>query len=164
MIVPGIPADPIQIIDVRDLADWIIHCIENSFVGVYNASGPAKELSMKGFVEGARKGANGDVSFTWIENDFLKSHGVKEEQFPLYAEPKGETAGFHRCNFSRAVAKGLKYRPISDTAKATFDWYKSLPADLQTRTAPQFAKQLGEEEWLETEKKLLEAWSKREKK
>src|SRR5258707_498753 len=44
MIVPGTPVDPIQVIDVRDLADWIIHCIENSLVGVYNATGPEKEL------------------------------------------------------------------------------------------------------------------------
>ena len=36
MIVPGQPTDPIQLIDVRDLADWIIHCIENNVVGVYN--------------------------------------------------------------------------------------------------------------------------------
>src|SRR5882672_5581951 len=52
MIVPGAPADPIQIIDVRDVADWIIHCLENNFVGVYNATGPDKPLSMKGMVEG----------------------------------------------------------------------------------------------------------------
>jgi 2'-hydroxyisoflavone reductase len=75
MIVPGAPADPIQIIDVRDLADWIIHCIENNVVGVFNATGPEKELSMKSFVEAVRKGAGSEVSFTWVANDFLKSKG-----------------------------------------------------------------------------------------
>ena len=164
MLVPGRPTDPIQIIDVRDLADWIIHCLENDIVGVFNATGPAKELSMKSMVEGMRKGVGSDVTFAWVDNDFLTAHGVKDGQLPLYAPPTGDTAGFHRCNISRALAKGLKFRPVSDTARATLDWYKSLPAEIQARVAPQFAKRTNEESWLDTEKHLLEAWRKREKK
>jgi len=163
MIVPGNPADPIQLIDVRDLADWIIHCIESNVVGVYNATGPEKELSMKSFVEGVRKGVGADVSFTWVTNDFLDSKGI-HDQFPLYAPPSGETAGFHRANVSRAVSKGLKFRPVSDTAKATLDWYKSLPGLTQERVAPQFAQRPNEEAWLVVEKRLLESWSERERK
>ncbi len=163
MIVPGAPADPIQIIDVRDLADWIIHCIENNVVGVYNATGPAKELSMKSFVEEVRKGVGSDVSFTWIDNGFLESKGV-HDQFPLYAPPTGETAGFHKASISRALAKGLKFRTVTDTAKATLDWYKSLPPEIQPRVAPQFAQRPNEEAWLATEKTLLQAWNQREKK
>jgi 2'-hydroxyisoflavone reductase len=157
MIVPGDPADPIQLIDVRDLADWIVHCIENNVVGVYNATGPEKELSMKSFVEGVRKGAGSDVSFTWVANDFLESKGI-HDQFPLYAQPTGESAGFHRASISRALAKGLKFRPVSDTAKATLDWYKSLPVVNQGRVAPQFALRPNEEAWLVVEKRVLESW------
>src|SRR5882724_13542194 len=161
-VVPGQPADPIQLIDVRDLADWIIHCIENNIVSVYNATGPEKELSMKAMMEGVRKGVGSDASFTWINNDFLKSQGIKDGQFPLYAPPTGESAGLHRCNISRALAKGLKFRPISETAKDTLDWYKSLPPDLQTRVAPQFAKLPEGPSWIDTEKQLLAAWGKHE--
>jgi 2'-hydroxyisoflavone reductase len=163
MIVPGSPSDPIQLIDVRDLADWIIHCLENKVVGVYNATGPEKELSMKSFAEGVRKGVGSDVAFTWIANEFLDSKGI-HDQFPLYAPPTGETAGFHRANVSRAVSKGLEFRPISDTAKATLDWYKSLPAVNQERVAPQFAQRPNEEAWLATEKRLLESWGERDRK
>jgi 2'-hydroxyisoflavone reductase len=163
MIVPGNPADPIQIIDVRDLADWIIHCIENNVVGAYNATGPEKELSMKSFIEGVRKGVGSDVSFTWVANDFLESKGI-HDQFALYAPPTGETAGFHRASVSRALAKGLKFRPVSDTAKATLDWYKTLPSEIQARVAPQFAQRLNEEAWLAIEKRLLESWGERERK
>jgi len=160
MIVPGTPADPIQIIDVRDLSDWIIHCIENRVVGVYNATGPAKELPMNSMLEGIRKGVGSNISFTWVENAFLSSHGASESQFPLYAPPTGDTAGFHRCNVSRALARGLKFRPVVDTAKATIDWYRSLPAEIQARVAPQFAKRPNQDSWLDTEKRLLEAWRK----
>jgi 2'-hydroxyisoflavone reductase len=163
MAVPGSPSDPFQMIDVRDLAPWIIHCIELNVVGVYNATGPEKELSMRGMVEGVRDGVGSKVAFSWIANDFLQSQSIREGQFPLYEPPTGENAGAHRCNNSRAVARGLKFRPVSETARATLDWYKSLGTDLQATVAPQFAKSLSGESWLETEKRLLASWHTKEK-
>jgi 2'-hydroxyisoflavone reductase len=163
MIVPGKPEDPIQVIDVRDVADWIIHCIENSIVGVYNATGPAKELSMKAMLQDARAGISSQVAFEWVDLDFLEKEKVSvESRFPLYAAPVGETAGFHRCNISHAVSHGLKFRPVSETAKATLDWYKSLPPELQPRIAPQFAIKDNEETWLDTEKRVLRKWRTRD--
>jgi 2'-hydroxyisoflavone reductase len=159
MAVPGKPEDPIQIIDVRDLADWIVHCVEQRIMGIYNATGPATELSMKAMLEGVREGTRFDIQMEWIDNSFLADQGIREGQFPLYAPPTGETTGFHRCNISRALAKGLKFRPVADTAKVTLDWYKSLPAEIQARVAPQFAARPNEESWLETEKRLLRLWA-----
>lgn len=160
MAVPGSPADPIQLIDVRDVADWIVHCIENRIVGIYNVTGPDKELSMRGMVEGVRKGVGSEVSFTWIDNHFLETHSISQDKFPLYAPPAGENAGFHRRSIASALARGLKFRPLSETAKATLDWYQSLPPGIQAGVAPQFAKRPNEEPWLDTEKHLLEAWAK----
>ncbi len=116
---------------------------------------------MKGMLEGIRKGTGADVSFSWVDYQFLVDQGVKEGQFPLYAPPTGETAGFHRCNIKRALAKGLKFRPVHQTAKDTLEWYKSLPADIQARVAPQFAKRSNEEDWLSREKSLLQLWKER---
>src|SRR5262249_8991732 len=124
MIVPGEPADPIQIIDVRDLADWIIHCLEHRVVGVFNATRPEKELSMKAMVESTRNAVGSDVSLFWVANDSLEAHGVHDGQFPLYAPPAGDTAGFHRTSIARALKQGLKFRPVADTARAVLDWYK----------------------------------------
>jgi 2'-hydroxyisoflavone reductase len=164
MIVPGAPADPIQIIDVRDVAHWIVHCLEQSIVGIYNVTGPAKPLSMEAMVSGVRTGTDSQVDFAWIDNDFLDAHGVKEGQLPLYAPPSGAEAGLHRCNCSRALARGLTFRPLPETARATLDWYRSLPAGIQAGVAPQFAERPGQEPWLQTEKHLLEAWNQRAKK
>jgi 2'-hydroxyisoflavone reductase len=159
MIVPGAPEDPIQIIDVRDVADFIVHCIENNFVGIYNVTGPEKELSMKGMLEGIRSGVGSKVSFAWIDNGFLDTQNLDGNQFPLYVPPTGATAGFHRCSIARALGKGLKCRPVAETARATLDWYRSLPSELQPRIAPQFAKRPNEETWLEKEKRILELWN-----
>jgi 2'-hydroxyisoflavone reductase len=164
MAVPGRPGDPIQMMDVQDLAEWIIHCIERNIVGVYNATGPEKALSMERMVEGVRKGVGSKVTFTWIDNDFLQSQEIPAGQFPLYEPPTGDTAGAHRCINSRALAKGLRFRPVSETTRATLNWYKSLGADLQALAAPQFAKAPSGEFWPDRERRLLAAWRHREKK
>jgi 2'-hydroxyisoflavone reductase len=163
MIVPGKPGDPIQLIDVRDVADWIVHCIENNIVGAYNVTGPAEELAMKAMLQGIRAGVSSKADFEWIDLDFLEKEKVAvESQFPLYAAPVGDTAGFHRCNISRALRNGLKFRPISDTAKATLDWYQSLPVEPRPRIAPQLATKPNEEAWLDVEKRVLKKWHARE--
>ncbi len=130
-------------------------------MGVFNATGPEKPLTMQRMLEGVRQGVGAKVSFAWIENAFLVANKIREGQFPLYEPPTGATAGFHRCSISRALARGLKFRPVADTAKATLEWYRSLSADLQGRVAPQFAKNAGQESWLEAEKRLLKKWQER---
>jgi 2'-hydroxyisoflavone reductase len=164
MIIPGAPADPIQFIDVRDVADFIILCLERRVTGIYNVTGPAKPLTMQKMVEDVRAGTRSQVEFVWMDNEFLDAHGVKEGQFPLYEPPTGASAGLHRCNCSRALGRGLKFRPLPDTARDSLAWYQSLPATIQSSVAPQFANRPGQEPWLEKEKHLLEAWSARVKK
>jgi 2'-hydroxyisoflavone reductase len=130
VLVPGEPTDPIQIIDVRDLADWCVHCLEKKVVGVYNATGPDKELSMKAFVEGTREGAKSDATFTWVPNDVMEANGMPLGSIPLYLPPTGATAGFHRVSVSKAVANGLKFRSPAETARAKIEWLDTLPADV----------------------------------
>jgi 2'-hydroxyisoflavone reductase len=164
MVVPGALGDPIQLIDVRDVADWVIQCLEQNIVGVYNATGPATPLSMKEMVESVRTGAHSQVEFEWIDNHFLETHGVEAGQFPLYVAPEGDSAGFFHCDCSRALARGLIFRPLSETSRACLEWYRSLPVPTQGAVAPQFADHPNQKPWLQTEKHLLELWSQRAKK
>lgn len=135
MLLPGSPDDPIQVIDVRDLASWVVHCIEDSVVGVFNATGPASPMSMKTLAEGCRKGCDSSTTFSWASIETLQSLGKgkdgeplfrSENDFPLYVPPTGEGAGFHKCDVSRAVAQGLTFRPIDDTARTTLAWFDTL--------------------------------------
>jgi 2'-hydroxyisoflavone reductase len=85
ILIPGTPTDPIQIIDVRDLAEWIVLCIENNTVGVFNATGPAKELSFREMIEGCKKGVGGDpATYSWVDPALLEREGVKGSDFPLW--------------------------------------------------------------------------------
>ncbi len=136
MLVPGKPSDPIQVIDVRDVAEFILLCIERKTMGVFNVIGPEKPLDMAGFIAACIKGAKGDATPAWVPAEFLQKQGV-EAGFPLWAPPEGETAGFHRQSIAKALKAGLTCRPLEDTVRATLAWHASLPADLQKGILPE---------------------------
>jgi len=132
MLAPGSPDDPTQFVDVRDLTHWMIRCLENTVTGVYNATGPLAPLGMGGMLYGIRAVTTSEVSFTWVDESFLREHGVRPfSDMPLWQPPVGRTAGFFRMNADRAQAQGLTYRPLADTAADTLEWWRSEPPDRQ---------------------------------
>ncbi len=151
MIVPGKPSDPVQIIDVRDLGKWTVHCIEQQVLGVFNATGPDKPLTMQAMLEGCKEAVGGDATCTWIDPAFLREQGVGSEDFPIWAAPEGETAGFHKVDVSKAVKNGLVFRPVPDTARASMDWLASLPEPDQRQLVPEPVTR-------EREAEILERW------
>ncbi len=130
VLVPGAPVDPVQIIDVRDLARWCVKCVEDNTTGVFNATGPDKEMNVLSMLEGCAKGAGTSPTYTFASHEWLNSQGVQEGEFPLLVPPTGETAGFHRVSIARALAKGLTFRSVHETVKETLEWYKTLPPDV----------------------------------
>lgn len=129
VLAPNDPRDPTQFIDVRDLTEWMIHLLENTEQGTYNATGPAAPLSMAELLYGIRAITTARVSFTWVDAAFLAANRVRAfSDLPLWQPPVGRTAGFMRMSAERARSKGLTYRPLAVTAKETLDWWKTLPA------------------------------------
>lgn len=130
VMVPGDPNGPAQIIDARDLAEWIIRLAENNTTGVFNATGPKSPLSMAEMIAGIRAVMPGsqDIKFTWVPAAFLAQHNVRPwSHMPVWmGEP-----GWAKVNISKAVAAGLTYRSLADTAKATLEWHKTRPAQEQ---------------------------------
>ncbi len=110
MLAPGPPERLVQFIDVRDLADWIVRLLEDGEGGVFNATCPG--VAWSELVDGA------DV--TWVDDAFLTEHGVGEwMELPLWvASP--EWAGIHLADVSRAVAAGLRFRPVAETMRDTY--------------------------------------------
>ena len=131
VMAPGTPQDPIQIIDVRDLAEWIVHVIENNITGTFDAVGPPSGLTMGGMLETCRKASSSDAKLTWVEADFLREHRVSPwGDMPVWVPPEGDSAGFHRRSISRATAAGLKFRPALETARDTLAWW---PGEVERR-------------------------------
>jgi 2'-hydroxyisoflavone reductase len=71
-----------------------------------------------------------EISFTWVDADFLAEHEVQAwSEMTSWVPPRGEMAGFNRFDISRAVGAGLEFRPLATTAKDTLDWWQTLPEE-----------------------------------
>jgi 2'-hydroxyisoflavone reductase len=131
VLAPGKPSDPVQFIDARDLAEWTIRMAENRETGIYNATGPAKPLGIGEMLDQTKSALNSDAKFTWIPANFLEQQKVEAwSDMPVWA---GDELGLARTNISRALAKGLTFRPLTETARDTLAWFKSQPQDRQSK-------------------------------
>lgn len=108
----------VQVIDVRDLAEWAIHVSEDKVVGTYNASGPGTELTMESYLESCRSTLNEEAILNWLPNEWLAERVQPWVEIPLWI---GQAKGFG-VDSSRAIEQGLHYRPIEETIRDTYDW------------------------------------------
>ena len=149
-IAPGTRTEPVQFVDVRDLAEFFVHLLEADTGGTFNAAGPSvHETSMAEFLGGIRAITSAPVSFRWVDEAFLME---REARFPLWYPPSGGAIrGISRVRSHRAVAAGLRFRPLAVTAADTLEWFKALPEERQN----------GFELYLERDREILEAWAAR---
>jgi 2'-hydroxyisoflavone reductase len=134
VMAPGDGADPVQYIDARDLAEWTIRMAEQGTTGVFNATGPARQETMRELLDGVRSAIHADAHFTWVSDKFLDDNNVSAwMDMPVWVPGQGDTAGFHRRSLARAHAAGLTYRPLAQTASDTLAWFKTQPADRQAK-------------------------------
>jgi len=129
MLAPGDPDTPVMFIDVRDLAEWYVRLSENGNTGVLNALGPEARLSFAELLYGCRAVTTADVSFTWVDADFLIERGERPygPTMPMWQPPRGNRAGFQQFDLSRPLAAGIKYRPLAVTARDTLNFHYSRP-------------------------------------
>jgi 2'-hydroxyisoflavone reductase len=132
VLAPGTSADPIQIIDARDLAEWTIRMVEQGATGNFNAVGPKSKLTIGRMLAEIKKTTNSDARFTWVDTNFLASQKVLDD-IPIWTSPNGPEVGYHLMNINRAISKGLTFRSLSDTTKATLDWFKKQTAERQSK-------------------------------
>lgn len=132
VLVPGAATDPLQVIDVRDLAAFMLRCAEKNTLGVFNACGPEKRLPWGDVIEACKKASSAkDVVVKWLPLERLAEFpGV---EFPIWAPYAGETKGFHTVSNARAVGAGLAFHTIDATVVDTLAWWRALPAERQKR-------------------------------
>ena len=107
ILAPGPPERTVQFVDVRDLAAWILDALEQGLGGTFNATNEGVPLS--------DLLAGGDV--TWVSDEFLQEHEVGPWlELPLWL-PDPEWVGMHATDVSRAVAAGLRSRPLDETLR-----------------------------------------------
>ncbi len=151
VLAPAPEESPIQFIDARDLALWMLQMAERRQAGTYNATGPAERLSMGEFLSACRQVSESTARLTWVNEDFIKGHGVEAwSDLPLWVPPSDIHFGsFLSVDCRKAVDAGLTYRPLEQTIHETLLWVATLPAEHQWQAGLS----------RERERALLDAWS-----
>lgn len=151
VLAPGDGTDPVQIIDVRDLTEWMIRMGENGHTGMFNGVGPATPRPMAELLYGIRAVTTAEATFTWVPADFLSEYRVRAyAEMPVWRPGVGRYRGFARFDLTNEVAHGLTFRPLAVTAKDTLDFHFSRPPERQARLAAGLT--------AEREAEVLAAW------
>jgi 2'-hydroxyisoflavone reductase len=133
VLAPGKPADFVQFIDVRDLADFIVSCVEKKTLGTFNADAQAGSITIGRLLDTCKQVSKSDARFIWADAKFLEEHNIAAwSDMPVWAPAEGDDAGFGRVSAAKAKAAGLRYRPLADTVGDTLAWFRTEPAERQT--------------------------------
>ncbi len=124
ILIPGKADDPVQYIDVRDVAEWMIRLIESKNAGTYNAVGPPSSTGMNAFVYGAHAAFNSMATFHKIPDyAFLMKHNIPYA-IP-WIMPTGDNFGSAQVNNQMGISNGLVFRPLANSVADIHAWWHS---------------------------------------
>ena len=150
VLAPGEPGDRVQIIDARDLAQFMVHTAEEKIVGVMNAVGPKTPFTFEEMLTGCQAVTGSDAKLVWVTSEFLMAQGVKPwSGIPLWVPDTPDMRGFAEMSNMKAIAAGLEYRPFEETARDTLAWSKNQRGDQPLKAGLT----------VERERQLLDAWT-----
>lgn len=161
VLAPDNPNDPCQFIDSRDLAEWTVRVAEMRLLGLYNAIGPDKPLTVGQMLYGVKAVTTAGAQFTWVPWEFLQEQKVRPwRDMTVWQPPVGRTAGYQRRDASKAISHGLTFRPLAVTATDTLDWHKTRPEAERMKTLNGEINGIG----MKREAEVLAAWKASQKK
>lgn len=151
ILAPGIPERPVQYIDARDLAAWILRLVAQRASGAFNATGPNEGATFVELLDTCRWICGEDVEVHWVDERFLEREGVQPwVELPLWIPSHDPaTAGFHQVDTARARLAGLKTRPMAVTLNDILE--AGMPVDTDKRRAGKLTR--------ERERNLLAVWN-----
>jgi 2'-hydroxyisoflavone reductase len=141
---------PVQVIDARDLVQWVYRMVERGSTGTFNVAGLADSLTLGNLLETCREVSGSDASFTWVSGRFLEQQDVGYwHELPFWL-PRDQLDFWARIDVSKALQEGMRYRPLADTIRDTLEWDRTRPAGSQRSDAGGLDP--------EKERRVLSAW------
>jgi len=130
-LAPGAPDRPVQIVDARDLAAWVMGMIATGQPGVFNVTGPAAPLTWGEMLAACQTAAVKPAQLTWVDDSFLLKQEVQPwRDLPLWVPASaGDMAGLYTVDCRRAIAAGLTFRPLAQTVADTLAWLQQRAED-----------------------------------
>ncbi len=134
MLLPGSPEHPIQIIDVRDLANFTIDCLDRHISGTFNTVTPIGSYTMGQLLADSQAVAGTTVAPVWVDEAFVAAAEANNRQqnrgmFPIWHALSGDGAAASSVSGVRARAAGLHNRPVRETIRDLLAWWKTLPEE-----------------------------------
>lgn len=155
VLVPGKPTDNVQFIDVRDVAKFMIHLIENKTIGTFNAVGPAQPMTMPEFVEKAHRIYDTKVNFIQVDDyDFLMENNIAHAV--PWIIPTDNNFGSALVSNKLGIEKGLTFTEFEQTIQDIYDWWY-----VEKDPAEKEAYENDPENLLNREAAILKLWANR---
>lgn len=134
VLAPGPRELPLQYADVRDLAEWILGAAEQSLSGPYNLMSPQGHTTMGELLDACVRVTGGTAELRWTAPEVILGAGIEPwTQLPVWVPPGTDLHdALHSADVSRAVATGLRCRPVAETVADTWAWLRGIGG-----TAPQ---------------------------
>ncbi len=150
VLAPAPPEAPAQVIDVRDLADWIVRAGETGLAGTFNAVD--RPTTWADLVKTCRDVAGSEAELVWVDPGFLAAQGIGEwMELPLWLHDPA-FAGMLAVEPAAALAAGLEPRPLAETVRDTLAWLSSGEAPAHVDAGLE----------REKEQRVLDAWLSRQ--
>jgi 2'-hydroxyisoflavone reductase len=128
VLAPGPPDLPLQLIDARDLARFVLDAAAADRSGAFNVVSRRGHATMASLLEACRATAGApDTRLVWVDPEPILAAGIEPwTELPIWIPPDSEDAGIHAADVERAHAAGLRCRPVEDTVADTWAWLTSL--------------------------------------
>lgn len=155
MLLPESPDSPLQIIDVRDLASFVVDCVEQRISGVYNTVTPKGEYTLGKAIADSQAVAGTQVDPIWMDLNFIAEHQLVEKgEIPTWAPSDSGESKWALVSGARAAAAGMETRPIRETIRGILDWWPTLPEERRSKMRAGMSP--------EREAELIVAWKARQ--
>ena len=124
VLAPGPRESPMQVIDARDMAAWMLGLLELEHYGAFHAVSPAPPFGMGDLLEQSAAAISpSGTTLTWVDADWLSEQGENGMSLPLWTEGTPEWS--MALDPAAAFATGLRPRPVADTVRDTLDWQQA---------------------------------------
>jgi len=143
VMAPAPATAPVQFIDGRDLADFMLLMMAKDTGGIYNATGPERALTNGEFLDACNAATGRQATLVWVPEKFLE-----ENKCDLPGSMPEKWYGIDQVDCRQAMKQGLRFRPLAETIRDTLAWYATRPAEYMLKVGPK----------TETEAELLKKW------
>ncbi|WP_367129269.1 NAD-dependent epimerase/dehydratase family protein [Saccharothrix sp. HUAS TT1] len=123
VVAPGRAGQPVQLIDARDIAAFGLDLLEKGAAGRHVVTGPEGTTTFGELLDLCARVTGAGARPVWVAEDFLVDHDVQPwTEMPFWALEQPAMAGAWAASPAKAVAAGLRCRPLARTVEDAWEW------------------------------------------